>query len=100
MWIGVHQLLQVRDRVGPGSVVDDQELAAKPGGDGFLECIDARLRVRELFMTRDDDRDSGRVLEKGGRTVETRRCAIVRHLEHRLPSDASSLGKSALRRTS
>ena len=87
-------MLQVRHRVEAGAVVDDQELAAKPGRDGFYECIDARLRVPELVMTRDDDRDRGRVLENGGRRAQTRRCAVVRHLEHRVPSDAGRLGKS------
>ena len=94
MWIGFRELLQVRERVGRGGIVDDENLAAKPGGEGLLECIDARLRVRELFMTRDDDRDGGRLLERGGRSVEARRCAIVRHLEHALPGDARRLGKS------
>ena len=93
VWIGFRQLLQVRDRAGAGGVVDDQDLAAEPGGDGLLECMDARLRVRELFMTRDDDRDGRRVLEEGGRSGEARRRAIVRHLEHRLPRDARRLGE-------
>ena len=69
VWICVREHVEVCDRAGAGGVVDDQNLAAEPGGNGFLECVDARPRVRELFMTRDDDRDGRRVCEEA---VETR----------------------------